>query len=133
MTYDAKLDWRLAGAIVASLAALLSGANYWIVGPVLMILLICAYPQSYQTTSRGLLVRAFCMKILIPYEVITFIGPTQENRGRWSWFAGSVTIRYGLASKLFISPARMDEFLRDVAMRTPHLVRRGGALVLSFA
>ncbi len=133
MTYDAKFDWRLAGAIVAALASLLLGANYWIAGPVLMILLICAYPQSYQTTARGLLVRAFCMKILIPYQVITFVGPTEENRGRWSWFAESVTIRYGLASKLLIAPAKLDLFLADMAMRTPHLVRRGEALVLSFA
>ncbi len=133
MTYDAKFDWRLATAIATALAALLLGANYWIVGPVLMILLICAYPQSYQTTPRGLLVRAFCMKMLIPYEVITFVGPTQDSRGRWFWFADSVTVRYGLASKLLITPAKTDLFLADLAVRTPHLIRRGAALVLSFA
>jgi hypothetical protein len=94
---------------------------------VLMILLICAYPQSYQTTPHGLLVRAFCMKVLIPYEVITFIGPSEEE------FMGGVTVRYGLSSKLHIAPAKMDLFLADVAARTPHLVRRGPALVLSFA
>jgi hypothetical protein len=133
MTYDAKFDWRLAAAIALALAVLLLGGNYWIVGPVLMILLICSYPQSYQTTPRGLLVRAFCMKMLIPYEVITFIGPSEENRGHWSWFNDGVTVRYGLASKLHIAPARMDIFLADMAARTPHLVRRGPALVLSFA
>jgi hypothetical protein len=133
MNYDAKFDWRLAAAIAVSLAVLLLGGNYWIVGPVLMILLICAYPQSYQTTPHGLLVRAFCMRILIPYTVITFIGPSEENRGRWPWFNGGVTIRYGLASKLHIAPAKMDIFLADMAARTPHLVRRGEALVLSFA
>lgn len=133
MTYDAKFDWRLAAAIAVALAVLLLGGNYWIVGPVLLILLICAYPQSYQTTPRGLKVRAFCMNILIPYEVITFIGPSDENRSRWSWFADGVTIRFGLASKLHIAPAKMDLFLADVGRRTPHLVRRGEALVLSFA
>ena len=133
MTYDAKFDWRLASAIVVALAVLLMGGNYWIVGPVLLILLICAYPQSYVTTSRGLLVRAFCMKILVPYEVITFIGPSQEVRGRWEWWNEGVTVRYGLASQLHIAPAKMDLFLADMAARTPHLVRRGEALVLSFA
>jgi hypothetical protein len=129
MSYDAKFDWRLAAAIVVALAVVLLGGNYWIAGPVLIILLICAYPQSYVTTPRGLLVHAFCMKILIPYEVITFIGPSDDSR----WFSGGVTVRYGLASKLHIAPARMDLFLADVAARTPHLVRRGPALVLSFA
>jgi hypothetical protein len=133
MTYDAKFDWWLAAAIAIALAVLLLGGNYWIAGPVLIILLICAYPQSYHITPHGLLVRAFCMRILIPYEVITFIGPSEENRGRWTWFSGGVTIRYGLASQLHIAPAKMDLFLADVAERTPHLVRRGEALVLSFA
>jgi len=133
MSYDAKFDWRLAAAIVFALAVLLLGGNYWIVGPVLMILMICAYPQSYHTTPHGLLVRVFCMKILIPYEVITFVGPSEENRGRWSWYSDGVTIRYGLASQLHIAPAKMDLFLADVGARTPHLVRRGEALVLSFA
>ena len=128
MTYDAKFDWRLAAAIVVALAVVLLGGNYWIAGPVLIILLICAYPQSYVTRCDGLLVHAFCMKILIPYEVITFVGPTEDSR----WFSG-VTVRYGLASKLYIAPAKMDLFLADVAARTPHLVRRGPALVLSFA
>ncbi|HWD00644.1 MAG TPA: hypothetical protein VG456_28000 [Candidatus Sulfopaludibacter sp.] len=129
MTYDAKFNWWLAAAIVAALTVVLLGGDYWIAGPVLIILLICAYPQSYRTTPEGLLVRAFCMKILIPYEVITFVGPSDENR----WTSGGVTVRYGLASKMHIAPARMDLFLADVAMRTPHLVRRGPALVLSFA
>jgi len=93
---------------------------------VLMILLFSAYPQSYRTTPHGLLVRLFCMKILIPYEVITFVGPSDKNRD-------GVTIRYGLASKLHIAPAKMDLFLADMAARTPHLKRRGEALVLSFA
>lgn len=125
MTYDARFDWRLAAAILAATAALLLGGNYWIVGPVLIILILCAYPQSYQTTPGGLLVRLFCMKMLIPYEVITFIGPSEDRRG--------VTIRYGLASKLHIAPARRDLFLADVGARAPHLVRRGEALVLTFA
>lgn len=130
MTYDAKFDWRLAAAIAIALAVLLLGGDYWIVGPVLLILLICAYPQSYVTTPRGLLVRAFCMKVLIPYQVITFVGPAE---GRWQWLNEGVTIRYGLASNLHIAPAKMDAFLADMAARTPHLVRRGEALVLSFA
>lgn len=126
MSYDSKFDWRLAAAITAALAVLLLGGNYWIVGPVLMILLMCAYPQSYCTTPQGLLIRAFCMKMFIPYRVITFIGRSEDNEG-------GVTIRYGLASKLHITPAKVDLFLADVESRTPHLVRRGEALILTFA
>lgn len=125
MTYDARFDWRLLAAFAVALAVLLLGGNYWIVGPVLIILLICGYPQTYQTTPHCLLVRVFCMKITIPYEVITFIGPSDDRRG--------VTIRYGLASQLHIAPARRELFLADVGARAPHLVKRGEALVLTFA
>jgi hypothetical protein len=125
MTYDARFDWRLAAAFLMALGILLLGGNYWIVGPVLIILLICGYPQTYQTTPEGLVVRLFCMKMRIPYSVITFIGPSDGRRG--------VTIRYGLASQLHIAPARADLFVADLAARTPHLVRRGQALVLTFA
>jgi hypothetical protein len=131
MTYDAKFDWRLAFAIAVAVAVLLLGGNYWICGPVLLILMICAYPQSYRTTPQGLLVRLFCMRILIPYNVITFVGPGRADDRLLS--SAIITIRYGLNSELHIAPARMDAFLTDMARRTPHLIRRGPALVLSFA
>jgi hypothetical protein len=138
MTYDVKFDWRLVAAIAVTIAVLLLGGNYWICGPVLLILMICTYPQSYCTTEEGLLVRAFCMRMVIPYNVITFVGPGRaggaDRRFMWSanLLAEGITIRYGLNSELHISPARMDAFLTDMAARTPHLVRRGPALVLSF-
>ena len=123
MTYDAKFDWWLAAVIVAAIALLVVGGNYWVGGPVLAVLLLCAYPQSYETTPAGLVVRAAFVRQLIPYRVITFVGPS----------ATRVKIRFGLRSELVIAPADQEKFLADLSARTPHLCRQGEARVLDYA
>lgn len=123
MTYDCKFDWWVAGAAALVLAGVLLGGNYWIGAPVAVILVIGVYPQSYEISAEGLVVRAFLSRLTIPYRVITFVGPE----------GGRVRIRYGLASTIVIAPARRARFLADLSARTPHLIRRGPALVLSFA
>jgi hypothetical protein len=120
MSYSSRLDWCVLAGIGLAVAAVLLGANYWIAGPVLFILLLCAYPQSYETGDRMLTVRDALSRRQIPYATITSAGLD----------GGSIRIRYGLASELTISPADPKPFLLDIERRTPHLVRRGNALVL---
>ena len=96
MTHQAKMDWWMAAAIAFAILVLLAGVNYWIAGPVLLVLLICAYPQSYKTTREGLLICGGLWRRRIPYEAITFVGSIAEDR---------VRIQYGLASELRIAPA----------------------------
>jgi hypothetical protein len=120
MSYSSRLDWCVLAGIVLAVAAVLLGANYWIAGPVLFILLLCAYPQSYETGERALTVRDVLSRHHVPYATITSAGLD----------GGSVRIRYGLASELTISPNEPLPFLADIERRTPHLVRRGDTLVL---
>lgn len=123
MTYDAKFDWWLAAMIAVAIALLVVGGNYWVGGPVLAVLLLSAYPQTYETTPTGLLVRAAFVRQLIPYRVMTFVGPA----------ANLVRIRYGIKSELVITPADPEKFLADLSQRTPHLCRQGEARVLDYA
>jgi hypothetical protein len=124
MTHQAKMDWWMAAAIALAVMVLLLGVNYWIAGPVLLVLLICAYPQSYKTTREGLVICGGLWHRQIPYEAITFVGPIATDR---------VRIQYGLASELQISPADPHVFLADIAKHTPHLIKRGYKLVPAFA
>ena len=124
MTHQAKMDWWMAAAIALAILVLLAGVNYWIAGPVLLVLLICAYPQSYKTTREGLLICGGLWRRRIPYEAITFVGSIAEDR---------VRIQYGLASELRIAPADARVFLADMAKHTPHLIKRGYKLVAAFA
>ncbi len=124
MTHTSKFDWWLLPAIALTIVVLLATHNYWVGGPVLLVLMLCAYPQSFQTTQEGLLVRAALTRQLIRYESITFIGPAETG--------DRIRIQYGLASELLIAPADRDAFLRDMANRSPHLIKRGPRM-LSFA
>ncbi len=124
MTHQAKIDWWMAAAIALAVIVILLGVNYWIAGPVLLVLLICAYPQSYKTTGEGLLICGGLWRRSIPYEAITYVGPVSDDH---------VRIQYRLASELRISPEDPRVFLADIAKHTPHLIRRGYKLVAALA
>ena len=124
MTHQAKMDWWMAAAIALAIIVLLLGVNYWIAGPVLLVLLICAYPHSYKTSREGLLIRGGLWRRSIPYEAITFVAPISDDR---------VRIQYGIASELRIEPEDPRVFVADIAKHTPHLIKRGYKLVLVFA
>jgi hypothetical protein len=117
MTHCATTNWWIVSAIAVSIVVLLLGANYWIVGPLLLNLMICAYPQTYETTEKGLVVRTALRRQLIPYAAITSIGLASGNRGR-------VYVRYGRRSELRIAPADTEAFFTDMAGRAPHLSKR---------
>ena len=114
----------MAAAIALAIIVLLLGVDYWIAGPVLFVLLICAYPQSYKTTGERLLIRGGLWRRSIPYGAITFVGPISEDR---------VRIQYGIASELRIEPEDPRVFVADIARHTPHLIKRGYKLVAAFA
>lgn len=114
MTHIAKFDWWSVGAIVFGFLVILAGCNYWIAGPVMLVLALSAYPQSYVTTSSGLLVRAGLMRRLIPYQTITVVEPVADD---------TIKVQYGHNS-LLLEPEDPDAFFRDLANRLPHLGRR---------
>ena len=120
MTYSSKLDWSICASILLVVAAVLLGANYWVCGPMLLVLLLGAYPKCYETTAAALVVHEALSRRRIPYAAITSAAPDQ----------GRVRIRFGLASEIALAPADARAFLDDVAAHTPHLVRRGEGLVL---
>jgi hypothetical protein len=132
MTHNAKLDVYILLAIVLGVILFLMG-DYWIAGPVLLVLFLCAYPQSYETSAEGLVIHTALGRRRIPYRAIRFVGPTGEEAGWLAAGANRIRIAYGAAAEVLIAPADRDAFLRDVARRAPHLVRRGPKLMDSFA
>jgi hypothetical protein len=132
MTHKSKVDVYILAAIALAIFVFLLG-DYWIAGPILLVLALCAYPQSYDTTAKGLVVRTALTTLLIPYETISYVGPASEERSLFSLTPEGVRIRYGLASEILISPANPRAFFADMAKRTPHLMKRGRRLVAVFA
>jgi hypothetical protein len=132
MTYHSKVDVYILAAIVLAIGVFLLG-DYWIAGPILLILMLCAYPQSYETQPEALVVRTALAKVLIPYRTISYIGPASEHHGAFSFTADRIRIQYGLAADILIAPANQNAFLADMAKRTPHLMKRGQKLTAAFA
>ena len=121
MTYSSRIDWcALAGAL-AGIAAILLGVSYWIGGPVLLVLLLCAYPQTYETRDGGLIVHDSLARRRIRYHAITLVSPVSRGRLR---------IQHGPAGSIVLAPADPKSMLADLAAHTPHLIRRGEQLVL---
>jgi len=115
------VDWCVLAAIAVAIAALLLGVSYWLDGPVLLVLMLWAYPQSYETTGRGLSIREALTRRLVPYAAITLVAPGPR---------GSLRIRHGAASEVRIAPADCKAFLADLEARAPHLTRYRKELVL---
>src|ERR1700694_1953698 len=131
MTHSSKLDVYMLAAIVLAMVVFLLG-DYWIAGPILLILFLCAYPQSYITTPRGLVIRTALNRHVIPYSAISYIGPHSEDSALPLAY-DRVRIQYGPAAEILIAPADRDAFFRDVAARAPHLIKRGKRMFTAFA
>ena len=131
MRHKAKIDFWIAVAMLGGILAPLLGRAYWVSGTILLAFLILVFPQSYETTPDGLLIRTGLIRRTIPYASITAIGPTSDNRSDFALSLDRVRIQYGAGKEVRIAPADQDAFFRDMEMRTPHLVKRGFDLVLS--
>lgn len=129
MRHNAKIDWWIALLAVAGVVAPLASRTYWASGLVLGILLITIFPQSYETTTRGLLIRAGVTRRLVPYGTIRFAGPATQGAASVALSSAQVKIQWGLASEVLIAPANAASFLADLSAHAPHLARRGAALV----
>ena len=109
MTHSSRPDRRLYAGIIAAATALFLHVGYWIAGPVLLILMLCAYPQSYELAETELVVHDSLTRRRIPYHTMA----AAEREGRW------VRIRYGLGSEIVIAPADTGAFLAALAPRMP--------------
>jgi hypothetical protein len=123
MTYRSKLDVSILAAILFGLFVLLAGGDHWVVIPMLLVLMMCAYPESYETTPSGLLVHGALWRRLVPYDRIRFVGASEDR----------VRIACRPGWEFTISPAEREAFLADLADRSPHLLRCGLQLVAPLA
>jgi hypothetical protein len=125
MTHKAKIDWWIAAALGLGVVAPFAGFGLWITIPLFLAVGICGYPQHYETTADGLVIHAGLVRKTIPYEAITFIGPSEEGSFSFALSLDRVSIRYGAHAGVLIAPADYHAFLSDMAHRVPQLTRRG--------
>ncbi len=133
MIHKAKIDWWIAAALVLGILAPLAGGKLWITIPLFLAVGICGYPQYYRTAEKGLEIRSGLIRRTIPYQAITFVGPSEEGSFSFALSLDRVSVRYGAHAGVLIAPADYRAFLADMASRATHLTRRGQDLVLAFA
>lgn len=109
MIYQSRPATGVYAGIAAAATALFLHVGYWIAGPVLLTLLLCAYPQSYELAETELIVNDALTRRRIPYRAMA----AAEREGR------RVRIRYGAGSELVIAPADTAAFLEALAPRLP--------------
>jgi hypothetical protein len=124
MTHKSRLEVWLLLAILYVLAVLALGGNRWIGIPVLGCLILMAYPHRYVTAPDALRVRAGLVRWTIPYRAITFVGASPQGL-----LGSRVAIRVANEQELLLAPDDPAAFCADVARHTPHLMRRGEALM----
>jgi hypothetical protein len=112
MTHKSKLQVWLVASIVYVVAVLALGGNRWIGVPVLICLVLMAYPQRYVTAPDALRVSAGLVRWTIPYRAITFVGKL-GNR---------VQIRVGHEPELLLAPIDPAAFVAEVTKHAPHLL-----------
>ena len=132
MTYRAKIDWWIIAALALGVLGPFCGFRMWLTVPLFLAVGICGYPQSYETTRGGLVIRAGLTSRTIPYEAIQFIGPADETGFGLTLAVERVRIQYGRGAHAMIAPADREAFLADVAARAPQLTRRGRDLLTAF-
>src|ERR1039457_2846508 len=125
MKHRSKVEVWLFAAILYVVGVLAAGGNFWIGGPVLLVLLLIALPQEYVTAPEALRVRAGLTRWAIPYAAITFVGESSLG----PVLGKRVAVRMGRDSEILLAPDDPGAFFADVARPAPHLMRRGAALV----
>ncbi len=119
MSYKSRIDWCALAGIAVAVAAIVLRASVWISGPVLLILMLCAFPQSYEITPDGLAVRDALSRRMIPYSEIRHVALSP----------GRVRVLHGRGSELMMAPAMRQQLFDDLEARLPHLMRVGSELL----
>jgi hypothetical protein len=111
MIHRSKLEVWLFAAIFYGVLVLALWGDWWVGGPVLLILLILSFPHTYVLTRDGLRVRAGLARWVIPYQGMAFVQPAGER----------VAIRFRNRQEMLLAPADPLAFCADVAAHAPHL------------
>lgn len=137
MSYKGKVDWWIGLSIAAGLAveitvgiAAKSAPMYLLFAATAILVFGFAYPKTYITGDRYLLVKAGLRTIRIPYSQIVSAGPSSDSRSSLALSLDRVLIEYG-STAVMIAPKDRTAFLADVAAHAPQLSRHGQNLVIS--
>ena len=139
MTYKGKVDWWMgllvvAGIALPALSAIRTHRNWMVIPPaaIALFILICAWPQKYETAGDALRIRAGLMTRTIPWSAIVSATFPSDSQRSVSLVLSMdrILIQYS-GGEIMIAPDDQTRFLEDVASHCPQLSRRGSDLVIA--
>jgi hypothetical protein len=97
----------------------------WVVWPAI---LVCMLPQYYEVRPDGLFIRQGWRKVLIKYADLAELQTTMNTRSGAVFSMDRITVATRTGRTLIIAPADQQGLLAAVALRCPHLERKGSGL-----
>jgi hypothetical protein len=137
MTYKAKVDWWIGGAIILGLvmpvviAMSTQSYLYYAFAAATWILVFgFCLPQSYETTEHALVIRAGHSKRSISYAKIVAVRPSSDSRSALALSLDRIQIEHA-TGEMLIAPRDKEAFFADIALRATQIHRRGQELVIT--
>ncbi len=96
------------------------------------IILVFAYPVSYEITVSNLLVQSGLFRYRIPLSSIERVHPTRNPLSAPAWSLDRLRINYRKKGKItfaLISPENKEAFLRELAQKASYLELRGDEVI----
>lgn len=141
--YPTKVDWWIAGILIFSVAVLVASATPFFVGaparsPLgLAIGVSCLvlavwmgripFNTNYEIRQTELLIRSAGFRWRVPLDSITEVAPTHNPLSSPACSLDRLRVRYhrkgGRPAFVLISPREKEEFLEELSLAVPELVR----------
>lgn len=122
----------VAGLAFPFLSALQLHRNWMLILPaaIVLFILICVYPQKYETAGDALRIRAGLITRTVPWPTIASVTFPSDSRHSLSLVLSKdrILIEYS-GGEIMIAPDDQSRFLEDVGSHCPQLSRRGSELV----
>ena len=138
MTYKGKVDWWIGLSLLAGIGlpvvSVLRMNDKWLLAmpaAFTLFILIALYPQKYETSTEGLIVRAGLTKRVIPWQGNALVSATSDSGSSLALSLDRVLIEHA-GGRIRIAPDDQVRFFDDVASHCPQLSRRGMDLVVAF-
>ncbi|MBZ5578129.1 MAG: PH domain-containing protein [Acidobacteriia bacterium] len=146
MRFSTKFDrWLVALLIVAAAVSLGGPTAGWLAHqsppfPVLLFawviwigVLLATLPQYYEVRDDGLFIRQGWRKALIPYASLVELQPNTDSRSAGVFSTDRLLVVTNKPRTFVIALADQEGFVNQVALKAPHLERKGFGLGLPFS
>jgi hypothetical protein len=140
--YRSKVDVWLV-ALVLGAAALPVVIGFWLLlhdshrgvfllivwgGIMTLMMVVLGFPLRYRLAADQLHIKSGWLEWNVPLAKVRRVAPSRSPLSAPAWSLQRVRLESTDGSVILVSPDDQESFIREIAGRCPHLVRRGDGL-----